>query len=467
LLHIGEGRRLDADLVEQVLFALVANRCLEPGSKLAATHWARERVALVGCPCFDDDAPYAAMDFLLDALGEIARGIFDKTANLLNLCCDVIFVDTSSTYFERDVPDFLVELGTAEGEKEARKQAAEDKGPAEAATRRFSKHSKDHRPDLPQVVLGMAVTTEGIPIRCWSFPGTTSDDQAIIKTIKDDLSGWMLNRVVWVCDSGFNSGENRAYLQRGAGHYIVAERVRCGSRQAKAALARAGRYHSVVGNLEVKEVRLGEGARSQRLVICHNPEVAARDRHVRENLVCYLGTKIEGSDDWTTQRRDELVGELRQTPAPYRLLRRTKGEGLLRIDKDQVANEERFDGKFLLRTSDDTLSSSEIALAYKQLYEVERGWRDLRGSLELRPVFHYREDRIRAHVQLCWLALLLIRTIEHTTRRYLAQRETRARADAPGHPRDQGRPRRPALDDDTSSAKHLRGSGNCRTGTLL
>lgn len=178
---------------------------------------------------------------------------------------------------------------------------------------------------------------------------------------------------------------------------------------------RAGRYHSVVGNLEVKEVRLGEGARSQRLVICHNPEVAARDRRVRENLVCYLGTKIEGSDDWTTQRRDELVGELRQTPAPYRLLRRTKGEGLLRIDKDQVANEERFDGKFLLRTSDDTLSSSEIALAYKQLYEVERGWRDLRGSLELRPVFHYREDRIRAHVQLCWLALLLIRTIEHTT----------------------------------------------------
>jgi hypothetical protein len=414
LAHVGERRRLDADLVEQVLFALVANRCLEPGSKLAATHWARERVALVGCPCFDDDTAYAAMDFLLDALGEIAKGIFDKTANLLNLCCDVIFVDTSSTYFERDVPDPFVELGTAEGEKEARIEASEDKGPAEAATRRFSKHSKDHRPDLPQVVLGMAVTTEGIPIRCWTFPGTTSD-QAIIKTIKDDLSGWMLNRVVWVCDSGFNSGENRAYLQRGAGHYIVAERVRGGSREAKAALARAGRYHSVAGNLEVKEVRLGEGARSQRFVICHNPEVAARDRHVRENLLGYLGTKIAGSDQWDKQRRDELVGELRQTPALHRLLRRTKGEGLLRIDKDQVANEERFDGKFLLRTSDDTLSSSDIALAYKQLYEVERGWRDLKGSLKLRPVFHYREDRIRAHVQLCWLALLLIRTIEHTT----------------------------------------------------
>jgi hypothetical protein len=132
LLHIGEGRRLDADLVEQVLFALVANRCLEPGSKLAATHWARERVALVGCPCFDDDAPYAAMDFLLDALGEIARGIFDKTANLLNLCCDVIFVDTSSTYFERDVPRLLGRArhgrGREGGEETGRRRQGSGRG---------------------------------------------------------------------------------------------------------------------------------------------------------------------------------------------------------------------------------------------------------------------------------------------------------------------------------------------------
>jgi hypothetical protein len=413
LTRIGNGRRLSPDVVEQVLFALVANRCLEPGSKLAATHWAKERVALVGCPSFDDDAAYAAMDFLLDALAEIAEGIFSTTANLLNLSCDVIFVDTSSTYFELDVPDPLVELDVVEGEKQARKEAAEAHGPEEAAVRRFNKHSKDHRPDLPQVVLGMAVTAEGIPIRCWTFPGTTSD-QAIIKTIKDDLAGWMLNRVVFVADSGFNSTHNRAYLQHGGGHYIVAERVRGGSREAKAALSRAGRYHAVAGNLEVKDVTLGDGARSQRFCVCHNPEVAARDRRVRENLVRYLEQKIEGSDSWSKQRRDELVGELRTTPALYRLVRRTK-EGKLRLDKGAIANEERFDGKFLLRTSDDTLTTTDLALAYKQLSEVERGWRDLKGALKLRPVFHYREDRIRAHVQLCWLALLLIRTIEHTT----------------------------------------------------
>lgn len=413
LVASGERRRLDADVYEQVLFALVANRCLEPTSKLAAVRWAQERVALIGCPSFDEDTAYAAMDFLLDALPEVAKGIFERTANLLNLSCDVIFVDTSSTYFEVDVPDSLVELDTAEGGREATEEADADHGPREAAVRRFNKHSKDKRPDLPQVVLGMAVTQEGIPIRCWTFAGTTSD-QAIIKTIKDDLAGWMLHRVVWVADSGFNSVNNRAYLQRGGGHYIVAERVRGGSKEAKAALARAGRYHTVAGNLEVKEVRVGEGARTQRFCVCHNPDVAARDRRVRDNLVSYLEQKIAGSDEWSKQRRDELVGELRATPALRRLLRRTP-DGLLRIDKGAVANEERFDGKFLLRTSDDTLTPTDLALAYKQLYEVERGWRDMKEALRLRPVFHYREDRIRAHVQLCWLALLLIRTVEHAS----------------------------------------------------
>src|SRR5512142_1769501 len=402
------GRRLDASVAERVLFALVANRCLEPSSKLAACRWVTERVAILSCPVFDDDAAYAAMDFLLAALGEIAEEIFARTANLLNLSCDVIFAGTSSACFEVDVADELAELATALGEQEAKGQAADGD-----VTRRFSRHSKDHRPDRPQVVLGMAVTAEGIPVRCWTFPGTTSD-QVIIKKIKDDLAGWSLHRVVWVADSGFSSAANRGYLQKGAGHYIVAERVRGGSAEARAALARAGRYHAVAGNLEVKQVRLGDGARSQRFVICHNPEVAARDKIVRGNLLAYLQDKIAGTDDWPRQRRDELAGELRTTPALFRLLRRTK-DGKLRISKGAVANEARFDGKFLLRTSDDTLTPADLAAACKQLYQVERGWRDLKGALRLRPVFHYREDRIRAHIQLCWLALLLIRTIENAT----------------------------------------------------
>ena len=409
-----KGRRIDADAVERICFALVAQRCLEPASKLAAVRWAKERVA-IDCPDFDDDAAYAAMDFLLAALPEIAERIFSSTANLLNLSCDIIFVDTSSTYFERDVADGEDDLDLAKTaeEKAVGKNGSDVGGPSESATRRFNKHSKDHRPDLPQVVLGMAVTAEGVPVRCWTFPGNTSD-QVIIRTIKDDLAGWMLNRVVWVADRGFNSVANRAYLQKGGGHYVVAEKLRNAGGEAREALTRPGRYHVAAGNLEVKEVRVGEGAREQRFVVCHNPEAEERDRQVRANLVAYLETQIAGTDEWTKSKRDELAGRLRTTPALWRLVRRLN-DGRFRIDKAAIAKEEKLDGKWLLRTSDDSLTPTDLALAYKQLLEVERGWRDMKGSLGLRPVFHHREDRIRSHVQLCWLALLLIRVVENAT----------------------------------------------------
>jgi Transposase DDE domain len=379
--------------------------------------WARERVALTTCPPFDDQAAYAAMDFLLDALGEIATGIFDRTAHLLNLSCDVIFVDTSSTYWEVDVADEEIELAGADETAKENEAAATSEGepavPGEMALRQFSKNSKDHRSDLPQVVIAMAVTAEGIPIRCWTFPGTTSD-QLVIRKIKDDLGSWMLNRVLFVADSGFNSAINRAYLQRRGDHYIICEKLRSASTDAKTALARPGRYHLAEGNLSVKEVHVGEGTRSQRFVVCVNPEAKARDAIVRQNLIAYLERRIQGSDQWPKQRRDELVGELRQTPGVARFLRRTKGHKL-RVKKGAIERDAHFDGKWLIRTSDDTLSATDLAIACKQLYQVERGWRDLKGALRLRPVFHHREDRIRSHIQLCWLALLLIRVAENAT----------------------------------------------------
>ena len=233
--------------------------------------------------------------------------------------------------------------------------------------------------------------------------------------MKDDLGAWNLRRLVWVADRGFASAANRVYLSRGGGHYIHAEKLRKTNAEAAAALARQGRYHEVAGNLRVKEAWVpgkDAGERSERFTVCHNPEQAERDRLVRERLVAHLEGVIEGSDSWTARRRDELVGSLRDKPGLRRFLRRTK-TGLLRTGKAAIRREAHLDGKWLLRTNDQTLAPDDLAAAYKQLIAVERGWKDLKGALALRPVFHYREDRIRAHVQLCWLALLLIRVIEN------------------------------------------------------
>lgn len=409
---VAAGRRLDGGTTERVLFALVAQRALEPGSKLAATRWVTERAAVPDCPGFSDDSAYVAMDFLLDALPEIAARIFDSVAHLLNLDVDIVFVDSTSTYWEVDGAD---ELADVQSEPEP------DDGTATAvehAARRFGK-SKDHRDDLPQLVIAMAVTRDGIPVRCWTFPGDTGD-QKIIRTVKDDLGAWNLRRRVGVADAGFASAANRAYLTRGGGHYIHAEKLRRTNAEAAAALARPGRYHTVADNLRVKEVRVSpgggghDGARAERFVVCHNPDAAARDEAVRERLIEHLQTLIAGSDAWPKHKRDELVGSLKAKPGLRRLLRRTTS-GLLRIDRAAAQREAHYDGKWLLRTSDLTLTGEDLAAAYKQLLAVERGWRDCKSSLGLRPVYHHREDRIRAHVQLCWLALLLIRVAETRT----------------------------------------------------
>ncbi|MDQ3155009.1 MAG: IS1634 family transposase, partial [Actinomycetota bacterium] len=411
--RVAAGRRLDGEAVERVVFALVAQRALEPGSTLAATGWVGERVFIEHLGGFSDDQAYRAMDFLLDALPEIAAEIFSSVAHLLNLDLDIVFVDTTSTYWETETADELAELAEDPGDDE-------QGSPTEAGTRGFG-HSKDHRKDLPQVVIAMAVTRDGVPVRCWTFPGDTADT-AIIRTIKDDLGGWGLRRLVWVADRGFASAANRAYLTRGGGHYIHAEKLRHTTTEATAAPARAGRYRAVADNLRVKEVHVApggdgdgdQGARAQRFVICHNPQQAERDQQVRANLVAHLQQLIDGSDDWTARRRDELVGSLKTKPGLRRYLRRTRS-GLLRIDQAAIRRESHLDGKWLLRTSDLTLTPDDLAAAYKQLLQVERGRRDFKGALGLRPVFHYREDRIRAHIQLCWLALLLLRVIENAT----------------------------------------------------
>ena len=255
----------------------------------------------------------------------------------------------------------------------------------------------------------MAVTRDGIPLRVWCWPGNTSDS-ALIRQVKDDLRGRTLSRVVWVADRGFTSAENRRYLRKGGNHYIIGERLRSGSAEAGAALSRQGRYQEVAENLRVKEVRIAE---DERFVICHSPEGAERDAAIRARMITQLKELIDGTDALSRDKRAELRGVISTKPGLNRYLRVTPG-GLLRVDASRAKAEENLDGKYLLRTRDPKMTAEDIALGYRQLLEVERGWRDLKQVIDLRPVYHRKEERIRSHVILCWLALLLARVAENT-----------------------------------------------------
>ena len=391
------------------MFGLVANRALKPSSKLAATDWVAHDVHIAGLSDALDDACYRAMDVLLSVEAVVAKEIYHRVADLLNLEVDLLFFDTTSTYFQTGEDD---EPAARDGRGRVAPDAEVTDPVRDSGFRTYGK-SKDHRDDLPQVVIGMAVTRQGIPVRVWSWPGNYND-QALIRQVKDDMRDWSLSRIVWVADRGFSSAQNRRYLQRAGGHYIIGEKLRSGSEEANAALSRQGRYATITDNMQVKEVTIDDAG--DRFVICFNPDEAARDAHVRDDLLAHLTDKIDGSDTLSVTKRAELRGQISTKPGLNRFLRVTPG-GLLRIDQAAVKTEARLDGTYLLRCSDPKLSPADIAIGYKQLLQVERGWRDMKSVLDLRPVYHHLEDRIRAHVLLCWLALLLIRVAETTTAR--------------------------------------------------
>jgi hypothetical protein len=402
----GRGRPRDAVATERVLFGLVANRALAPSSKLAAAQWISHDVHIDGIGEVSDDACYRAMDWLHTMRGEVEQQIYFAVADLLNLEVDLLFFDTTSTYFELDDADEQVT-------RDWRGQTTDgpDADPDKTAGFRTHGKSKDSRDDLPQIIIGMAVTRDGIPVRAWCWPGNTGDS-ALIRQVKQDMREWTLGRIVWVADRGFSSAANRRFLQQGAGAYIIGEKLRSGSPLVGQALSRQGRYQQVAANLQVKEVRIAEAG--DRFVICYNPEAAERDAAIRADLIAKLDDTIAGSDQLTATKRAELRGRISTMPGLNRFLRVTPG-GLLRVDKAKAKAEQNLDGKYLLRCADPHLSAEDIALGYKQLLEVERGWRDMKSVLDLRPVYHRLEERIRAHVLLCWLALLLIRVAEHQT----------------------------------------------------
>ncbi len=410
--RIADGRRFTT-AVERVLFALVCNRAVEPMSKLSAAEWASEDVVIPGLTWMDDDQAYRAMDLLVEAdtQGQVQEAVFFAVAHLLNLEVDLLFFDTTSTYFERDDED--------------QDEPGEGDGAGRAGFRRYGK-SKDHRDDLPQIVIGLAVTRTGIPVRVWCWPGNTQD-QTVLAEVKDDLRAWKLGRVITVVDRGFSSADNLAYLRRAGGHYIAGMRMRDGGELVEAALARQGRYQQVRDNLRVKEVRL-DGT-DQRFVICHNPDQQVRDQVKREEAIARIEAELERikaqrERDRTRQLSDKARTKaeaghvraecaLRDHPTLGRWLRQQRN-GRLVIDRAKVKSEARLDGKYLLATSDPDISAEDAALGYKNLLEAERGFRDTKTELLLRPVFHRLEQRIRAHVLLCWLALLLTRVAERS-----------------------------------------------------
>ncbi len=380
---------------DAALFAMTANRLACPSSKLACyEHWLAADVYWPEAKALALEHLYRAMDFLLRHSEALEQELFFRTADLFNADVDLIFWDTTTLYFEIDEEDEDGEQWQTYDIPALRKRG----------------HNKEGRDGNPQVVVGLALTRDGLPVRSWVFPGNTAD-VTTIDDLKADLRGWRLNRCVFVGDSGMFSEANRQRLSRALGRYILAVPMRKVTEVPLAVLTRAGRYRNVAHNLRVKEVYVGEGERRRRYVVCHNPDEAAREHAHRERLLELVRAELAALDVRQADHPKKAC-ELMASRRFGRYLRMDAG-GRLSLDMPKVVAEAKYDGKFVVTTNDDTLDAEDVALGYTSMMLIEGCFRRMKTTgLQTRPIYHWRPHRIIAHVKLCVLALLLQRAAE-------------------------------------------------------
>jgi hypothetical protein len=380
---------------ETALFAMAANRLDDPVSKLAcAERWLPDIAWLPDAAGLAVDQCYRGLDFLAVWAEQIERNVFLKAADLFHLDVDLIFYDTTTAYFEIDEPD--------EGEQEWA-------GRVYAPLRRRG-HSKEGRDNQPQVIIALAVTRDGMPVRSWVLPGDTAD-VATVGRIKEDLRAWRLGRCLFVGDAGMYSADNLAALSRGLGRYILAVPMRRVRDIEAEVLTRPGRYRQVADNLQVKEVWVGDGERRKRYVLCLNLHEAERERARRAQLLVELDAELallEQREDDHPKAACKLIASRR-----YGRYLSADWRGRPQLDAAKVRAAEKFDGKFVVISNDDTLSAEDIALGYKGAWIIESCFRRMKQTgLQVRPMFHWTPRRIEAHVKLCVLALQMQRAAE-------------------------------------------------------
>jgi len=371
------------------LLAMTPKRLCSPESKLGVWDRWLYTVYLPSCDKLKLHHMYEAMDMLYAHAAEVEETVFFHTANLFNLDVDLIFYDTTTASFTTDYED--------------------DPDDADVSLRQFG-HSKEGTWST-QVVVALAVTRDGIPVRSWVLPGNTTDVNTVEK-VRADLRGWNLGRALFVADSGMNSQDNRTELSRACGKYLLACRMANVAEIKRDVLSKRGRYTVFKDNLHAKEVIVGDGERRKRYILCFNPKESERQEKHRQDVIACLESELERHPDSNASAQWAI--ELLASRRYKRYLKVTKA-GKIRINRGAVRQAAKYDGKWVLETNDDTISLEDAAMGYKGLMVIERCFRSLkRTQIKMTPMYHWLSRRIEAHVKICVLALMIERIAERT-----------------------------------------------------
>jgi hypothetical protein len=347
---------------------------------------------------------FRAMEVLDAHKDAIAHALDGRLADRLSREVERRFYDTTSRHVDIEAIDW----GVGEADGVAGRPAAGAK--TEQAPRQRGL-SKNGRGAAPHIVVGLAVTRDGVPVRHGVLPGTTVDVTTGAQ-VKAALRGWHLSHGVVVGDAGMVSHEQLPTRSARGGKYLLGMPLRRGDAVTRAVFQRPGRDPRVADKRRVKEVGGGAGERRRRDLVCHPPQEETRPRAPRPALLRELAAELASLHEVRGAGPTKRVCELRASRRYGRYRRLTKG-GLLRIDAAQQREEARLDGTFVVHRNDDSLTPADLALGYQQRQRGEEAWRTLNNGRRLRPVFHGAVHRIQAHVALSVLALLVERVIAH------------------------------------------------------
>ena len=377
--------------VERAIFITVLNRLCSPGSDRASEKWMRDH-KIAGKDGLNLHHFYRAMGWLGEALpkeeqegatpfaprcmkDKIEERIFAERRDLFT-DLDLVFFDTTSIYFEGEGGESIGQFG----------------------------NTKDRRPDLKQIVVGVVLDNEGSPICCEMWPGNTTDVTTLIPIAQRLKKRFSIKRVCIVADRGMISKNVKETIAEMGWEYILGVRMRKEKRAKEIVLSRAGRYKEVYpmssiskdpSPLKVKEVRVD----GTRYIVCFNEKQAHKDREDRKAIIASLEKNLKRGDK-------SLIGN-----KGYRRYLKKKGKESYEIDFEKAKEEARYDGKWVLTTST-KLSAEALALKYKQLLMVEEIFRTMKSILETRPIYHKCDDTIRGHVFCSFLALLLRKKLQ-------------------------------------------------------
>lgn len=374
------SRKHDAP-VERALFALVAHRMVDPSSKLACWEWIESDAWLPSAAGLQLQHLYRAMDFLDDCHESLEAALYAHRRSLFDRV-ELVYYDTTSTYFECDEPG-----------DEPEQYGLSQRG-----------YSRDLRPDRKQIVIGLAVDQQGLPVASDVFSGDTSDALTVVPML-ERLRALGLKRVVWVADRGMASSLNIASVRAAGLEYILGVRLRAAEDLRAAITADESPFVEAADGLMAKDVRVGD----QRMVVCFSPASAERDLKLRTGAMDRMRPVLD-----QVNRGGDAAAITEH--GLYRRFVTRRADGTYQLDKRKLEREAQCDGTFVLEVSDRKMSAAQAALAYKGLLRVEQAFRTLKHGVDIRPVYHRLDKRIRAHVSLCMLAYLLERVVEVETK---------------------------------------------------